>query len=208
MKGLLDRDLRVFIFVGVILITTLACYAPGIIPEGRDDEKIVEILERDVEPSEAESVEEEEESTQQDDVQEEVLDVCTLLPVNESAVTITGKDTCAADIDALIGCGECNSDISISRFESVARAQEVAVDGNCGNPNFSARGESPIGSAGFTCTNTEDEEYREGVAQSYFYVSFSHDRYAVSISTGYPGMESFVLDLGQETIDRIDNALE
>ncbi len=58
MKGLLDRDLRVFIFVGVILITTLACYAPGIIPEGMDNEEIVEIVERDVEPSEAESVEE------------------------------------------------------------------------------------------------------------------------------------------------------
>jgi hypothetical protein len=208
MKGLCDRDLRVFVCVGVLLITSLACYVPGILPVDTDEEKIMEIVERDEEPSEAENAEEEEESTQQDDVQEEVLDVCTLLPVDESAVTITGKDACAADIDSLIGCGECNSDISITRLESVARAQEVAVDGNCGNPNFSARGESPIGSAGFTCTKIEDEEYREGVAQSYFYVSFSHDRYAVSISTGYPGKESFALDLGQQTIERIDNTLE
>lgn len=207
MKRLFVRNLHVFVFVNVILITSLACQLPGFIPAGvAEEEAIIEIVESDADQSEEENTEDG--STQEDDVQEEVLDVCTLLPVNESAVTITGKDACVADIDYLIGCGECDSDISITRLESVERAQEVAVDGNCGNPNFSARGESPLGSAGFTCTKTEDEEYREGVAQSYFHVSFSHDRYAVVIGTGYPGMESFILDLGQQTIERIDDSLD
>lgn len=150
----------------------------------------------------------EETNSQEDDVLEDPIDVCTLLPVNESAVTITGQDACVADIDYLVGCGECGSNISITRLESAERAREVAVDGNCGNPRFSERGESPIGSAGFTCTDIDEEEYREGVAQSYFSISFSYDRYAVSIDTGYPGLEGFIVGLGRQTIDKIDNSPE
>jgi hypothetical protein len=139
---------------------------------------------------------------------EGAVDICKLLPVDGSMVTMAAKDSCVADFDALVGCGECGSVINIARMESEERAQQVATDGNCANPNFFARGESPIGSSGYTCTNISEEEYRPGVAQSYFELSFSYGYYAVKIYTGYPGMEDLVINLGQETIELIDNSLD
>jgi len=132
------------------------------------------------------------------------LDVCVLLPVDDGAITNRGGNSCVADIDYLIGCGECGSKISITRMESEGAAEEFAVDGGCGNPAFSARGENPIGSAGYICTDLSGEEYRKGVAQSYYLIQFSYRDFLVAIHTGYPGQEGFVNELGLKTINNID----
>jgi hypothetical protein len=132
------------------------------------------------------------------------VDMCALLPLDESLVNNRGNDFCVASFDALVGCGVCGCSISVVQTESVERAQFVALDTRCGNPNFDARGDSPIGDVGVTCTNITGEEYRPGVAQGYLTLAFSYGRYTVSIHTGYPGLEELVVSLGQEVIDRID----
>ena len=137
--------------------------------------------------------------------EESVVDMCTLLPVDESMVINPSKYSCVAKFNSLIGCGECGSKISITRMESVEMAQQSADSGRCGNPKFSALGDSPLGDTGITCTNISGETYREGVSQSYFNIAFSYGRYVASVSTGYPGQEDLVLSLGQGIIDRIDS---
>jgi hypothetical protein len=132
------------------------------------------------------------------------LNVCALLPVDDQAVINHGGSSCVAEINYLIGCGECDSTISITQMDSEQAAQDFADDGGCGNPEFSAQGESPIGSAGYICTDLSGEEYRAGVAQSYYLIQFSHRDFLVAIHTGYPGQEGFVNELGLETINRID----
>jgi hypothetical protein len=131
-------------------------------------------------------------------------DLCTLLPIDSSLVEQNTESSCVAIIDSLLGCAGCLDRMSITKVASLEAAQEAATGGKCGNPNFSARIEHPLGDAGFACRNTSDEEFRAGVAQSYYHLSFSRGRYVVSISTGYPGREELVLELGQEIIDRID----
>ena len=115
------------------------------------------------------------------------------------------QDACVAEFDSLIGCGQCGSKISVTRTESMEMAQQSADSGRCGNPKFSALGDSPLGDTGITCTNISGDEYREGVAQSYFHIAFSYGRYVASVTTGYPGQEDLVLSLGQGIIDRIDS---
>ncbi|MBN1265853.1 MAG: hypothetical protein JXA25_10195 [Anaerolineales bacterium] len=140
-------------------------------------------------------------------VQEEgTVDICALLPVDASLVTSQSEYACVADLDSLVGCGECGSTISISRMDTEEMAQQGTVGGNCGNPGFFSRGDSPLGTSGYTCTNISDEEYRDGVAQSYLLLSFSHRNYVISLHTGYPGMEAVLVDLGQETINLIDSS--
>lgn len=131
------------------------------------------------------------------------VDVCTLLPVDASQITNRSEDSCVASIDSLVGCNECGSDISITLTESQERAQQAALEASCGNPNFFAKGDSPIGDSGVTCTETSGEEYREGVAQSYIYLIFSSGPFVISIHSGYPGQEALVLELGQEVIERV-----
>jgi len=96
------------------------------------------------------------------------------------------------------------SSISITRSDSVEIAQQFAGDVRCGNPNFYAKGESPIGDMGGACTFFGDTPYREGVAQGFYYLSFSYGRYLIAINMTYPGQEALALSLGQEVIERID----
>jgi hypothetical protein len=137
---------------------------------------------------------------------ESEVDPCTLLPVDESLIDeeLRSKYSCVATIDSLVGCNGCRSSISITRSDSVEIAQQFAGDVRCGNSTFYAKGESPIGDVGGTCTETSGEPYREGVAQGYYYISFSHGRYVVAINLTYPGQEELALSLGQEVIERID----
>jgi hypothetical protein len=137
--------------------------------------------------------------------EQDQVDICAYLSVDTSLVTAQSEDACTADLDSLVGCGECGSTISITRMDTVEMAQQGAVGGNCGNPEFYSRGESPIGTSGYTCTNASGEEYRDGVAQSYYLLSFSHREYVISLHTGFPGMETMLVDLGQETIELIDS---
>ena len=137
-------------------------------------------------------------------LEESELDICSLLPVDASQVINPSKRACVAEIDSLVGCGSCGSTISLTQMESVERAQQAAVDGNCGNPKFDAKGASILGDAGFTCTDISGEAYREGVSQRYFLISFSYGPYVAQISTGYPGQEDLVIGLGQGIIERID----
>jgi hypothetical protein len=136
--------------------------------------------------------------------EESELDICSLLPVDPSQVINPSKEACVAEFNSLVGCGSCGSTISITRAESVERAQQGAVAGNCGNPRFDVRGTSILGDAGFTCTDISGEAYREGVAQRYFLISFSYRSYVVTIATGYPGQEDLVIGLGRGVIERID----
>jgi hypothetical protein len=131
-------------------------------------------------------------------------DICSLLPVDRSLVTDASELSCVAVIDALLGCSGCNSRMSITLTDSVEHAQASALGGSCGNPNFTARGDSPVGDVGFTCTNTTGEAYREGVAQGYFYIVFSYGPYVASISATYPGQDAYVVSLAQGIVDRID----
>ncbi len=136
------------------------------------------------------------------------VDICTLLPVYDDMVTMSAKDSCVAEFDSLVDCASCGCKISITRMEDAESAQQAAVAGSCGNPRFSQRGDSPLGFSGHTCTNVSDEEYREGVAQSYFKLDFSYNRYLVYIGAGYPGLEDFVISLGEQTIELIDDYLD
>jgi hypothetical protein len=132
------------------------------------------------------------------------VDTCTLLPVDENAVDMRSDVHCLASIDALLGCDACGSRISITRIESAERAQQLARETYCGNPNFVACGVSPIGDAGITSTDISDEVYRPEVAFSYFRVTFSYGRYLVSIDAEIPGKQELVIGIGQEVIERID----
>lgn len=184
---------RLYLFFLLLLISSLACHLPG-------TGWWVDVGSTGV------NVDKDGDDLTSDEVYnpDGSLDVCALLPVDEQAIINRGNDTCVAEINYLIGCGECGSKISITRMESEETAEEFAVDGGCGNPEFSARGESPIGSAGYTCTDISGEEYREGVAQAYYLIQFSYQDYLVAISTGYPGQEGFVNELGLKTINNID----
>jgi hypothetical protein len=131
-------------------------------------------------------------------------DLCTLLPIDEDLVTDASPTSCVATIDPLVGCSGCNSRMSITQLGSPEEAQQGALSGSCGNPKFSARGDSPLGDAGITCIDISGEAYREGVAQSYYYIIFSYGPYVASISSTFPGQEALVLELGQGIIERID----
>lgn len=132
------------------------------------------------------------------------VDPCSLLPVDESRIVNASEEFCVVNIDHLTNCGGCNDKLSISRMADRETAMEWVPQGNCGNPRFHARGETPIGDAGFTCTNMSGEEYRPGVAQSYYDLMFSYQEYLVSLHAGYPGQEGVLIDLGQQIISRID----
>ncbi len=121
---------------------------------------------------------------------------------------MSAKDSCVAEFDSLVDCESCGCKIRITRMEDAESAQQAAIDGSCGNPRFFERGDSPLGFSGFTCANISGEEYREGVAQSYFKLNFSYNRYLVYIGTGYPGLEDFVISLGEQTIELIDDYLD
>jgi hypothetical protein len=132
------------------------------------------------------------------------VDPCTLLPVDEGAVTMRSDVHCVASIDAQLGCDTCGSEMSITRVESAERAAQLALETYCGNPNFFACGDSPIGDAGVTSTDTSGEPYRPEVAYTFFRLSFSYGRYLVSIAAEIPGKEELVTGLGQEVIERIE----
>ncbi|MBN1314705.1 MAG: hypothetical protein JXA42_04535 [Anaerolineales bacterium] len=136
------------------------------------------------------------------------IDICTLLPVHADMVTMPAEDSCVAEFDSFVDCERCGCTISITRMADAESAQQAAVAGSCANPKFYQRGDSPIGFNGHTCTNITGEEYREGVAQSYFNLDFSYNRYLVYIGTGYPGLEDFVISLGEQTIELIDDYLD
>ena len=131
-------------------------------------------------------------------------DPCSLLPVDESRILDASDQFCTVNIDHLTNCGGCNDKLSITRLADRETAMEMAPQGNCGNPRFIARGENPIGDAGFTCTLMTGEEYKPGVAQGYYYLSFSYQEYLVALSSGYPGQEAVLIDLGQQVINHID----
>jgi hypothetical protein len=131
-------------------------------------------------------------------------DICALLPVDRSLVTDASAWACVAVIDPLLGCSGCNSRMSIALTDSVEIAQQQAISGSCGNPNFYARGDSPVGDAGMTCTFTGDDEYREGVAQLFFSIIFSYKGYVAGISAMFPGQDAYVLDLARQIVERID----
>lgn len=132
------------------------------------------------------------------------VDPCSLLPVDESRIVNASEDFCVVNIDHLTNCSGCNDKLSISRTADRETAMEFAPSGKCGNQRFIARGETPIGDAGFTCTLMTGEEYRPGVAQGYYRLSFSYQEYLVSLGSGYPGQEGVIIDLGRQIIGRID----
>ena len=131
-------------------------------------------------------------------------DPCSLLPVDDDLIENASDEFCVVSIAHLTNCSGCNDELSITRMADRETALEWAPLGKCGNPKFIARGESPIGEAGFTCTLMTGEEYQPGVAQGYYYLSFSYQEYLVSMDAGYPGQEGVLIDLGQQVIDRID----
>jgi hypothetical protein len=132
------------------------------------------------------------------------VDLCSLLPVDDGAIVRRSDVHCVASIDALLGCDACGSEIAITRVESAEQAEQIARDAYCGNPNFTACAESPIGDAGITSTDTSGEEYRPEVAFAHFRMHFSHGRYVVDITAEIPGKEDLVIGIGQEVIERID----
>jgi hypothetical protein len=132
------------------------------------------------------------------------VDPCTLIPVDESAITRRQDFYCEASIDALVGCDGCGSQIFLQRMESAERAAQLALEEYCGNPNFFACGESPIGDAGITSTDTSSQPYRPEVANVYYRLTFSYGPYFVRITTEIPGKEGETIAIGQEVIERID----
>jgi hypothetical protein len=132
------------------------------------------------------------------------VDLCTLLPVDESAITRRQDDFCEASIDALLGCEACGSQITVQRMESAERAAQLALETYCGNPNFTACGESPIGDAGITSTDLSGEPYRPEVAFAHYRLAFSYGPYLVQLTAEIPGKEGEAIAIGGEVIERID----
>ncbi|MBS3753610.1 MAG: hypothetical protein KGY46_09525 [Anaerolineales bacterium] len=134
----------------------------------------------------------------------DTFDLCSLLPVDESRIVHDLDTNCTVNINHLTNCSGCRDYLSINRKADRETALEKAYEGHCGNLRFKTRGETPIGDGGYTCTDISGEEYKPGVAQGFFRLKFSYQEYLVRMSSGYPGQEAVLIDLGQQIIDRID----
>jgi hypothetical protein len=89
-------------------------------------------------------------------------------------------------------------------MESAERAAQLALETYCGPlANFTACGESPIGDAGITSTDTSGEPYRPEVAFAHYRLVFSYGPYLVQLTAEIPGKEEAVIAIGGEVIERI-----